>query len=1149
MPSLAWLLLLILLRTALAWGGQVASNRLSLEIKTSLRLRLYDHLNALGPAWLRRESAGDLAHLLTEGIEALDAYFSQYLPQLFLALCAPLIILAFVFPIDALTGLVYLLTAPLIPFFMVLIGNRANQLTQRQWRLLSRLSAYFLDVIQGLTTLKTLGYAQEQAANLRAADDRYRQTTMGILRVSFLSAFALEMLSTLSTAIVAVAIGLRLLAGKMSFEPAFFILVITPEFYLPLRTLGMRFHASMAGNSAAARIYSLLNIPAASETAQRFKAQSASSEPPEILFEEVTFRYPDGRGSLDGISFKLPKGKVTALVGPSGAGKSTIAGLLLGFMTPTSGRILVDGKPMQPGELACAWVPQMPFLFQDTVRANISLGHPEASLEQVRAAARLANADAFIQALPAGYDTPIGERGLRLSSGQAQRIALARAFLRDAPLLILDEAASSLDPESEQLIRDAVHRISARRTVLVIAHRLNTAAQADQVIVLEAGRIVEQGKHEALTASGGVYARMTKGEIFLQSPADVSSWRSANVSPPTPGEGNRSPATLNSLSGAEGEPTPSSRRSTSVSPLTGEKGNFAILIRLLGLLTPFSRWIALSILAGCLTVICSVGLMSASAYIISYAALQPSIAELQVAIVGVRFFGISRGVFRYLERLISHETTFRTLANLRAWFYTRLERLAPSVALKYHSADIFTRIYADLTSLESFFVRSLAPPLVAVLSALAAGVLMSLFAPSLATILLGFQAIAGIILPFTVFSIGNRHAAQVVYSRAETSRLIVDGIQGMPDLRVFCQTGEHLKKVNKAIHRWQAFQKRGIWTLAAGQTLGSGLAYLGMWAVLAQAIMLLDQGQLQPLALGVVALAALTSFEAVIPLSESAQQLGNHLAGARRLFDIIDSQPQPQIAAPSREAPEHKEIRFKAVSFHYPGETSFRLEAIDFSLPAGKRLAIVGPSGSGKTTLLNLLLRFCEPSGGEILFNGQKLDSFSAEALRRSWGIVWQQTYLFNTTLRENLLLAAPSASQSEIELACAQAQLADFVASLPQGYDTLIGEGGLLLSGGERQRLAIARALLKNPRLLILDEPTANLDPLTEAAILAMLLRLSEGRSLLLITHRLVGMDAFDEILVIKSGSIVERGKHGELLALGGNYSQLWEAQNQFLL
>ena len=550
-PLLGALLILALARAATIWGGEAAAGGVAAHVKTSLRERLFGHLLELGPAYARGERTGELATTAVEGIEALDAYFSQYLPQLALAALVPLTILAFVFPLDPISGLVFLLTAPLIPIFMILIGGQADVLTRRQWTSLSRMSAHFLDILQGLPTLKLFNRSREQLRGIAAISDRHRQATMGVLRVAFLSALVLELVATLSTAVVAVEIGLRLLYGRLAFEEAFFILILAPEFYLPLRLLGARFHAGVAGVTAAGRIFEILDTiadcglpgPAPSRSrpgpgtgrparpARISGWQSAIRSPQSaISFRDVSFCYPgERRAALEEVSFDLLPGQTVALVGPSGGGKSTIAQLLLRFSEPSTGEITMGGVPLRDVSAdvwrhRLAWVPQLPYLFNASMADNIRLGRPEATPEQVVRAAQQAGADRFIQSLPRGYETVIGERGARLSGGQAQRIALARAFLVDAPLVILDEATAHLDPEMEAEIEGSLEQLLAGRTALVIAHRLHTVRRADLIVVIEGGRIAEAGTHAALAKiRGGAYARL----LAAYTVPETDSWGAA----------------------------------------------------------------------------------------------------------------------------------------------------------------------------------------------------------------------------------------------------------------------------------------------------------------------------------------------------------------------------------------------------------------------------------------------------------------------------------------------------------------------------------------------------------------------------------------------------------------------------------------------
>jgi ATP-binding cassette, subfamily C, bacterial CydD len=511
---MAALPLVIIARAAMTWGATTAAGYTGASIKESLRLRLLDHLLALGPSYSQGEQTGELTTTIIEGVESLDAYFSQYLPQVVVAGLVPLIVLLFVAPNDWLSALVLLLTAPLIPLFMVLIGRAAEARSRRQWRALQQMGAHFLDVLQGLATLRRLGQSKAQVQHIARISDRFGETTMSVLRVAFLSALVLEFLATIGVAIIAVEVGLRLLAGRMAFAQALFVLVLAPEFYQPLRQLGARYHAGVAGLSAANRIFAILNTPVPERPA---RPRPLPGPPLHITLDRVHYAYDHGaRPALNGVSLSLEPGQTLALVGPSGAGKSTVAALLLGFITARRGRVEVNGRPLAELDQEAwrglvGWVPQQPYLFNDTVAANIALARPGATALAIAEAARRAQAQAFIEALPQGYQTVIGQQGARLSRGQAQRIALARAFLKDAPLLILDEPTSNLDPATESQLAQATAILQLDRTVLVIAHRLSTVAAADRVAILSEGQLAAEGRHDELRQSSDLYRRLLGG--------------------------------------------------------------------------------------------------------------------------------------------------------------------------------------------------------------------------------------------------------------------------------------------------------------------------------------------------------------------------------------------------------------------------------------------------------------------------------------------------------------------------------------------------------------------------------------------------------------------------------------------------------------
>ncbi len=511
-PLLFLLLGAIVLHSGLLWLREVVTQRGAIRVKSTLRERLFAHLMQLGPGYTGGERTGELAMTAVEGVERLDAYVGRYLPQMALSVLVPLLIATYLLPIDWISAALLVLTAPAIPVLMILTGSHAEEHMKSQWTALSRMSAHFLDVLQGLPTLKAFGRGAAEHERVAKISDEFRKRTLKVLRWAFLSGFVLEFITTLSIALVAVALGVRLLIGDISFEAAFLVLLLAPEFYRPLRELGASRHAGMEGKTATDRIFEILDTP------PPVREEAVTATRPEgqltIEFSGVGHGYPgSAQPTLSGINLTLPAGTCTALVGRSGAGKSTLVNLLVRFLDPDEGQItangvIIAGLSVETWRECVALVPQRPYLFYGSVLENIRLARPSATREEVKEAAALAGAVQFIEKLPQGYDTEVGERGARLSGGEAQRVAIARAFLKDAPVLVMDESTSSLDPESERLIGDALERLRRDRTVLVVAHRLNTAYRADRIAVLEDGCLVETGRHKDLIEQDGPYARL-----------------------------------------------------------------------------------------------------------------------------------------------------------------------------------------------------------------------------------------------------------------------------------------------------------------------------------------------------------------------------------------------------------------------------------------------------------------------------------------------------------------------------------------------------------------------------------------------------------------------------------------------------------------
>jgi ATP-binding cassette subfamily C protein CydD len=521
-PYVAGLCGIILVRSILAWARQAAGFKAGARVRRKVRLAILSHLFELGPLRSAGTPAGAAASTAMEQVEALQAFYALYLPQLFLAAMIPVAILAFVFPISWAAGAILLTTAPLIPFFMVLVGMGAQSISQRHFQALSRLSAHFLDLLQGLATLKLFNRSRAEAGTIATVSRQYRRRTMAVLRIAFLSSAVLEFFGAMAIALLAVYLGLSYLGyfqfgsyGRpLTFQSGFFILLVAPEFYLPLRELGAHYHARAEAAGAAEEILRILGLGAGDVPPGRIGLKRG--EEFSIRFENVSLEFDQGqRQALKDVSFQLAAGQKVALIGPSGAGKSSLIHLLLGFVQPSSGKIWIDGELASDVNLEhwrrhLAWIGQQPTLFYGSIYDNIRLARPQAKREQVRHAARLAGVLEFSRHLPRGLDTPLGEQGIGLSRGQAQRVAMARAFLKDAPILLLDEPTAGLDQDTEKRLMQGLLDLAQGRTLLLVTHRRSALDAMDRIICLDRGRITAQGTYGEMLGA----ARLRAGANF-----------------------------------------------------------------------------------------------------------------------------------------------------------------------------------------------------------------------------------------------------------------------------------------------------------------------------------------------------------------------------------------------------------------------------------------------------------------------------------------------------------------------------------------------------------------------------------------------------------------------------------------------------------
>lgn len=1103
-------------RALVAWLTELAAHRASAAVKSELRGRLLERAARLGPDWLSGQRTGSLVALATRGIDALDDYFARYLPQLGLAVVVPVAVLARIVTEDWVSAAIIVVTLPLIPLFMILIGWATQSRMDRQWQLLSRLSGHFLDVVAGLPTLKVFGRAKAQAESIRTITSDYRRATLRTLRIAFLSSFALELLATLSVALVAVTIGMRLVHGELDLYTGLVVLILAPEAYLPIRQVGAQYHAAAEGLSAAEEIFTVL------ETEPR---ASGTEDVPDTLRLElagVTVRH-EGRAepSLDAASLTVEPGETVALVGPSGVGKSTLLNVLLGFAAPDEGHVRVGGRDLGDLDLErwrsrIAWVPQRPHLFADTIAENVRLARPDADDEAVLTALRDAGAYDFVAALPDGVRTALGEDGTGLSAGQRQRLALARAFLADRPLLLLDEPTASLDGESEAGIVDAVRRLAAGRTVLLVVHRPALLAVADRVVTLEPRGDVRERTEDAsrgtrdVAAGPAVPQPLAGGELLDARRAEE-------------------------LRAAEGGPGRAGVRSGRVLARVREAAGAQR-----GRLT-------LALLLGGLAVGSAVGLMAVSGWLISRASEEPPVMYLMMAVTATRAFGIGRAVFRYAERLVSHDAVLKLLAGLRVAVYRGLERIAPGGLRTTRRGDLLSRLVADVDALQDYWLRWLLPVGTAVVVGTAAAGFTGWLLPEAGVILAVGLLVAGVGVPLVSGACARRTERQLAPARAALATRVADLLGSTAELTVAGALPARQTRLRAADTLLTRIASRA----AAATALGGGLSALvcGLTVVAAAtvAVPAVQDGRLSGVALAVVVLTPLAAFEAVTGLPLAVQYRQRVARSAERVFEVLDAPvPVREPEAPAEEPASPFPLEVRGLSARYPGARHDALASLDLTLTPGRRIAVVGPSGSGKTTLAQVLLRFLDASSGTYRLGGVEASALGSDTVRRSVGLCAQDAHVFDSSIRENLRLARPGATDAELRDALSRARLLDWVLALPEELDTPVGEHGARLSGGQRQRLALARALLAGFPVLVLDEPAEHLDLPTADALTADLLDATRGCATVLITHRLTGLDTVDEVLVLDAGRVVQRGPYAELAAEDGPLRRMLERERE---
>ncbi|MGE8680761.1 MAG: thiol reductant ABC exporter subunit CydC [Achromobacter marplatensis] len=1130
---------MVLLRAVFDHWRTVQANRTSASIQQTLRGKLYDRIVSLGPAWFANQRTGGVMLTVVDGVEQLQTFFGQYLPQVAIAAAAPFAIFAVIAFWDVPTALVFLAAALFALFGPMAVHMLDRRASQARTRALNAFGEDFLDAVQGLPTLKSYGQGKAWGQRLAAKARSLSDNTFWVLSVSLLTRGISDLGVALGAALALTLGAWRVAAGDMSVEALLIVLMAGTEIFRPLRDLRSVLHRGMLGQSAAVSIHALMDAQPLTPAPDTRAARAAPARlAPTIEFDEVAFSYTPERRAHQGLAFSIAAGERVGIVGPSGAGKSTIVRLLLRECVPQSGSIRVGGHDVNTLDTQTllshiALVSQDITLFHGTIDDNLRLGRPDATHEQVRAAARAANIDDFIMALPDGYGTRIGERGLQLSGGQRQRVAIARALLRDAPILILDEALSSVDTENEALIQQALDRLMAGRTTLILAHRLASVIGADRSLVLDHGRVVEAGPHAELMAQRGLYYRLMHEQAAAHQNPSAGSPAPAPAALVQPQEA--------SAVASDDKQGPALR---SLDQDAEQVGWRATLGTLLSVVRPWRGTLTATILLGVARVAAFIGVGIFSALIV--AAIRDG-RDVSGLIVGLLIAAPLAALFHWLESWLAHAMAYQLLADMRVNLYDKLERLAPAYLLQRRSGDLVALATQDVEMVEYFYAHTIAPAIVSVLVPLSVLGFLGVYSWPVALALLPFLAYA-LVSPVR----GRRHVDalgdKARHALGEMSAHTTDTIQGLADLTAFQATGRRREQFLKVADQYR-IRRLDILRDLSRQTAWFEVAMgLGGLAVAVVGALQVSAGALSASMLPLLVLIALATFLPVSEISQVSRQLADTIAATRRLH-VVANEPEPVTDGPLAPpvATHGLSLAFEHVSFAYPGKDEDTLKDLSFKAPAGATVAVVGASGAGKSTVASLLLRFWDPRTGVVKLDGVDVRQLQLDGLRERVALVTQDTYLFNDTLEGNIRLARPEATPEDLARALDQAALTDFVRTLPDGLATRVGERGMQLSGGQRQRISIARAFLKNAPVLILDEATSHLDTLSEMQVRGALDTLMRHRTTLVIAHRLSTIRDADLILVLERGTLAEAGTHDQLLRKQGAYARLASHQGGY--
>ncbi|GAB3559940.1 thiol reductant ABC exporter subunit CydD [Arthrobacter alkaliphilus] len=1101
--SLLWGAAGAVLRSLAVWGQGVAARRAALGVKEELRSRLL--WRALGSGAAGRVgdvNDGGLAVLATRGLDALDNYYTQFLPALVNCAAVPLLLGARILFADWVSAVVVVLTLPLVPLFMVLIGRHTEDRVREAQSTLRKLSGHILELAKGLPVLVGLGRAREQRAALEDLSEEYRSRTMGTLRTAFLSALALELIATLSVAVVAVFIGVRLVAGDMGLEAGLLALILAPDCYLPLRELGAAHHASDDGREALAAANAVLASPAgrpligAPGAVAPAAGPAGKTGPSDVTVTGLTVTYAGRAAAAVGpLDFKAPAGKITALDGRSGSGKSTVLGVLAGTIGDGPAAT-IEGSVAGLDAGSVAWVPQHPVMAADTVLDEIVLylqgGNQEcpspglASPDpETTADADLARAMRCLE--QAAADHLAYKHPAELSPGEMRRVAVARGLARlasGAKVLLLDEPTAHLDDASADAVRSAIAGLRGAATVILVAHDAATRNLADNVVRVDGGK-ADPGMSDAGTVQQQAGTARPGSAVSAAAPlrpdADTGTTPVGGIEPPT---------------------------------------SFSTLKALARVLAPVRYKFAGAVLLAALAALFAVALSGLSGWLIIRASEQPPILYLLGAIVGVRFFGIGRAVLRYAERLVVHDTVFASMTRLRGALWAALSARALSLRRLLQGGNVLGAVVDDVDTLREVLPRVVLPPLSALAVAVSALVASALLVPA-SVPAVAMTAVVGLVLAPLLALAADRNAARAEQQlRSLVLRDVAAALDARAELSANGVAGTVLSSLTRKDNAATAAAQRSAWADGIGQGLTVLACTLGAFGAGILAAPSVQAGTVAPAVLAVVVLVQLALAEPYGAVVSAVRQ-GPALASVLRRIAQSGAFDAPDADGGVRPLPERPDgsagLLLDRLEAAWPGGAPV-FSGLSAEAAPGRWLAVTGPSGSGKSTLLSVVLGFLPESSGRAYVTG-----------KAAW--CPQEAHLFDSTIRGNLLLARPAArkpSEADMYKALGAVGLAGLVSELPRGLDSRIGPSGSFLSGGERQRLAMARTLLTGAAVLLLDEPTAHLDAEAGQLMMAELRAGLKDVTVVLVTHNPADIDGTDSRLDLGSPSALPEPVRG---------------------